>query len=330
MFGRFAFLAIVPFATAVFGTVGCAQDPSQETQEEFGRIGVTASALTDGSLITSMVVESGSAVSTLTYDSSKSKYTGGIVLPVGKQTITVKAYASSTQVGLGTADVVIEANKTAAITVRVLDTTGGNPQPDAGPFIVSLTSSSASTAVGQAVALAANAVDANGDRLSYSWASSCGGTFSSQTAASTSWQPDTVGPCKITVTVTSNSLSDAESVDLIVFPEGSNDGATTIEADYVPSPAIYEIEVGNCEIYAYSDNSMCPAALSTNPMGVSISYSAYAAATISLTDNCGGTITQNWTGYYGYTPVPGLCTLTATLSTTDGASTSLSASFYVK
>jgi hypothetical protein len=319
-------LAIVPFAVLVALT-GCAP------QNGFGRVGIQASALTQSGSITSVVVESGSATTTLVYDSTKSKYSGSIALPVGQQHITVKAYANTQLAGQGAADVVIEQNKTTAVTVRVLDVTGGQKQVPAGPFITGVTAASSSAITNQALGLTVTAVDGSGDAISYAWTASCAGTFSAQ-AASTSFTPTATGACHISVTATANSLNDTETLDTFVFAPSNDSGAASIDAEYAPSPSINYIEFfgGNisCNVFSTSADSMCRTIFPNANLSASVGFTNYGTGSVTVTDNCGGKITKVNDYVFSYVPVLGLCTLTAKVVSGDNLSSSLSASIYVK
>ncbi|WP_394822403.1 hypothetical protein [Pendulispora albinea] len=325
-------LATTAGALVAFASAGCAQH-EQPADEKFGKVGIVASAVTPRESITSLVIASGTATANLSYDSGKGKYTGAIVLPVGQQTITAKAYAGAQQVGFGTANVIIEANKTATLSLRMLDTTGAQPHVDAGPYIVAISSSSTEPVTGQPITLTANALDAEGDTLSYAWTSDCGGTFGSASAAITTWQTAATGPCKITATVTSKDLTDAESLDLVVFEPNAAKGAAAVDVDYVPNPIVTSIYLNStppCSVATYSFNSMCPAPVAKAPFYVGIGLVTYTGHTVSLTDDCGGTVEEQSLGYYQYQPGTGLCTLTAKVTDAYGLSSSLSASVYVK
>lgn len=302
-------------------------------QSNYGRVAVQASALTRLGGITSVVVTSGNVTAGLTFDSSSQHFTGSLALPVGDQTLTVQMFAQDQLVGSGSANVTIVAGKTAAVSVRVLDATGSQAQLDAGPYIISLSTPSTSTVLGQPLTLTAKAVDANGDAIAYAWTSTCGGSFSAQ-AATTAWTPDMLGSCKLTLTTTSKSLQDSESVNVFVFSAASTTGAATIDAEYVAGPEVFGVQLmdyttaNNCSVYTYNTDSMCRYAYKvTDSLWLNVVYSAGPNPTVSRSDNCGGSFDQ-W-GDWLPPAAGGLCTLTGTVTNADGISNSYSLSAYI-
>jgi hypothetical protein len=327
------FSLAIPFLVAATALAGC-NAHERDDAEARGRVGVSVGGLTQRYEITSVIIESEGATATLAFDNAKQKFVGSILLPPGTRTVTAKAYARSQQVGVGTGTVTIEANKTSALQLRIIDTTGALEQPDAGPFIVSLASSADSAIVGVPLTLRVNAVDANGDVLNYGWTSTCGGDFGSQNSAVTTWSPTVAGPCKLTANVTSNamrglnSLTDTESIDLIVFEASNAAGAAAIEAQFIPHPTVDAIQLGYfCEVYPSTPDAMCPRAIPTSSVRLSVLYADYGAGNLVVSDDCGGTFHALGNGQYDYDLGTGVCTIKATL-TSDGLSSSLALSYY--
>jgi hypothetical protein len=86
----------------------------------------------------------------------------------------------------------------AAITAPVPTAPGKNKPPTINALWISDTT----VQPGSTLSMSVTASDKDGDPLSYQWTSSCGGTFSAPTRASTSWQaPGVQTSCKLTVTV---------------------------------------------------------------------------------------------------------------------------------
>ena len=72
------------------------------------------------------------------------------------------------------------------------------------PVVQAVTATPTLIAGGQSTSVSAQAIDADGDTLSYAWTSSCAGTFAAPTAASSSFTLDpsvTSGDCDLTVAV---------------------------------------------------------------------------------------------------------------------------------
>ncbi len=315
MNNRLAWVAFHFMTAAALGITGCANhatgDTEQAPQGGFGRVGVETSALGSGAF-TSVVISSGDATATLLYDSDTKKYEGALALPAGSQTIIARAFNGTLEVARGSASVTVQANQTSVLSMRLLDFTTPQTATDAGPYIAWFTASSKSPLSGQAIQLHVNALDANNDPLTYAWSSSCGGTFSAQ-AADTNWQTDQVGPCTIGVTVTSRSLTDSASLQLVVFDPNAAKGGVAVDAEYIQKPSIQGFAIDQC-IISYADtDSMCRTPVARLANGGSypfhFAYTNYdpAGATVTVRDNCGGTFDETLSHY---TPGTGLCTIT--------------------
>lgn len=298
-----------------------------------GQAAVSVSALTLPSSITVISLEAQPANVTrdLTYNATTGKFSGSIMLPVGVQTLTARAYAGSLLVGQGTATATIVAGQTASVAMKILDATTPAPMADVPPAITVLSASSVQPTVGDAVTLSVSAADANGDPLSYAWTSTCTtGAFSSTTSAQTTWTSTSTGVCTITVTVTANGKSASQQVDITGLDLGV--GAASIEGSYIRSPQIsyFNAYASGIDCASYPGGS--PMCSNTCPPGNALSvYASFSlgeptstdggttgAHQVSFSDNCGGTwgtvspstgvyATSSWTS----PAAPAVCVLTA-------------------
>jgi hypothetical protein len=205
----------------------------------------------------------------LVYSLDAGVFGGTLVLPTGPQTLTANGYgrlrftdggtpdagssgdAGSTDLTLvatGTASVNIVANTTAAVSMRIYDLTPPLPQLDIVPILHSMTASSVSAQVGQAITLSVVAEDLDGDELSYSWTSDCvSGTFSHRTAATTSWTSSAPATCRLTVTVSSRgrTVSGSQLVTVSAGGADAGTGGAQVNGDYIPRPEVYRVGISN-------------------------------------------------------------------------------------
>lgn len=92
------------------------------------------------------------------------------------------------------------------------------------PDVRHVTVAQAQLAPGASTAVAVDAVDPDGDPLSYEWRSDCGGSFlNGSLAAATFVAPTTAGTCRVAVTVRDGrgGVNDGSWVDLVVKPPPS-------------------------------------------------------------------------------------------------------------
>ena len=257
-------------------------------------------------------------------------------LPAGAQTLTVTAYVGQTQVGRGVAEVTIVAGETADVTVRVIDQTGVQvPPPDAWVIIRSVNASQTEAAVGEVVELTVDAVDPNGDPITYEWSDNCGGTsFGSPNASTTSWTHAAAGPCDIVVRAAAGGASD--SATLRITTTAGNGGAS-ITGQFVPHPEIQSILLLNyprldlfCEIERSDENANCGTFLSNRGWArgaqvfrVYVTLDATTAddneRTLTFSDDCGGTTVFSGGNRLWQAPRdPAVCLLTATVTNAEG------------
>jgi hypothetical protein len=255
------------------------------------------------------------------------RFTGTVSVPVGTQTVTATAFAGSTPVGTGTALVTVTKGAHMQALITILDATGPLPGPDHSPVVTSLVTP-ASVQVGDQPTLTATALDPDGDAMTFSWSASpsgCG-TFGAPSALSTSFTAKTIGPCTVSFTVTANAKSDSKNAQiLIVLATGFID----VTVQFVPQPVISSIALfsGSTQVAIVNrtgggDGTIRAPFHKGTPYTVVLSFDAWPTGTITLSDSCGGTITEpvfvpNATTASGtWTPTvdSGVCNLTATLT----------------
>jgi hypothetical protein len=226
----------------------------------------------------------------------------------------------------------ITANATASVYIRILDSTGPAPVPDHGPVITSLTASKTNPGAGEAVALAVTAVDVDGDPLTYAWSQDCeSGEFTAADEESTSWSSAVAGVCTLTVAVASNDLAVERSVSIVVFDNVPATGAVSVSGEYLPNPTInvvyLESSTGYCFVERTGANATC--SLTVRPSDLLIDRSmivldwseSNASASVSLSDDCGGTLVSgpvadcsncdSFALSWRAPPTPAVCVLTA-------------------
>ncbi|QRK09302.1 hypothetical protein JQX13_03900 [Archangium violaceum] len=239
-----------------------------------------------------------------------------------------------TLVATGSATVTIVAGSSTAVTMRIHDITPPRSQGDIGPLLRSMTASSTTTTVGTPTQLEVDAVDLDGDALSYSWTSNCASsTFSNPFSATTSWSSSVSGVCRLSVTVSSRSLSTTEWLEVSVFSApvdgGPGEGSVQVNGEYIPRPQIEGLLVESPRMSTFVHRSTSNATLRNVSAGVTytldmrVEYGTRLGTfSGSIVSDCGGTWRSEWNncrGSGGYcsvayswtTPVAGtICKLT--------------------
>jgi hypothetical protein len=281
-----------------------------------GAVLTVVKALTSSINITRVSVAIDPGMSTpvdLTRDTLTGDFTGLLRATAGPaQTVTATAYAGAQQVGSGSAVVDILQNDTASVHLTLLDTTGAPPVPDHAPILTSVVVSKANPVVGEAVSVVATAVDPDKDPITYAWTQDCDPTvaaFVDPTAASTSWSANAPISCYLTVRASSKNLGDSVAVRVVVYPAGGNVGAVDVSATFVEQPVINSVSVGTSGpggggFYTTINRTDADATLHQvvhpgqvlnfqidGPMG---SDGGFSAGAYSLSDDCGGTVFQNY------------------------------------
>lgn len=258
----------------------------------------------------------------LAYSADAGTFTGTLVLPTGTQTLTANGYAyvstsdggtpdggpfvdagssSLTLVATGSATANIVANTTTAVSMRIYDQTPPDPQPDIAPIIRSLTASSVSPQVNQAITLTVTASDLDGDTLSYLWSSDCiASSFSNRTSATTSWTATTQGACTLSVAVTARGRTVSDSVSVTVFtsgPDGGTTGGAQVNGQYIARPEIYAMaiygDIPFTVVYRYEPTANLPnvSPNSTYSLEFPIDYGTTVGARSSnMTVTCGSLV----------------------------------------
>ncbi|HEX8825620.1 MAG TPA: hypothetical protein VF794_37265 [Archangium sp.] len=216
--------------------------------------------------------------------------------------------SSGTLVATGSATITIVAGGSTSVTLRIYDITPPPSQGDIGPFIRSVKSSKTEITTTGSTLLEVDAVDLDGDALSYSWFSSCpSGTFTNPFSASTGWSSSSPGVCKLSVKVSSRGLSVTETIEVTVFTAptdgGPGEGTAVVNGEYIARPVINGIYVsgmmGGGSVYRYYTNATLPPvqAGATYYIEMQIDYgTAFGSFDNNLESDCGGSITRSYNG----------------------------------
>ena len=197
--GKSAFAGLLALCAGAIGA-GC-----HGTSTDSGLIRVAVQAQTTSAQITRVsCAVTPAGVSADLPRTAADTFGGTLTVAVGTQTVRADAFAGSTAVGSGTASVTVTKGAKSQVFITILDSTGPAPQPDHAPVVTSLSVPASTAKVGDQLALAATAMDADGDPIAFSWSVSpagCG-TFAAPAAASTAWTAAAPGDCAVTVTAT--------------------------------------------------------------------------------------------------------------------------------
>ena len=150
------------------------------------------------------------------------------------------------------------------------------------------------------VTLVVNAIDVDGDPLTYSWSDDCpSAQFSTPTSSTTLWSSSISQVCQISIQALSRGLVDAASLTLVVYTDGTEQGAASIATSFIPNPVISYLYVrdtgGNtlCTIHRSDPDASCRVPLARGQpysLRLAVEYGTTGGArTQSLSDSCGGT-----------------------------------------
>jgi 5'-nucleotidase len=119
-----------------------------------------------------------------------------------------------------------DASATTSVTVRVANANGHGQaavtvQLNQWPTVNQITATPAWVVLGQSTALAASAVDGDGDALAFAWTSSCAGTFSNTTASPSFMLSSQPGASACTLTVTVNDGRGGSTTGDVTVPVGT-------------------------------------------------------------------------------------------------------------
>jgi hypothetical protein len=205
----------VRWACIALWLCACSRAPASDGASV--RVVVAARALSGAITRVSVSVAPGDAAADLARGPDGT-FSGTLGVPVGALTVTATAWSGTVVVGSGSGSITVSAGQTAQLFIAALDTTGPPPLPDHSPVITSLAASATAVAVGDQLTLAATAVDADADPITFGWSAApaeCG-TFAAPTSSSTTWTAAAVGPCVVTITASARGQSDSRSTSILV------------------------------------------------------------------------------------------------------------------
>ncbi|WP_244224459.1 Kelch repeat-containing protein [Corallococcus sicarius] len=176
--------------------------------------------------------------------------------------------------------ITITADQTALVAILLQEVNPEPPFQNEAPIIDALVANATSIVLGGTLTLQATAHDPNtGDTLTYAWTST-GGSFSTTTAASTTWTaPGTVGIQTLTVTVTdSGGLSSSASLAIHVF-QGAQQGLAQLSITFNRFPSVSALAASPTLLATGQATTV--SATASDPEGDSLSY--------AWTSSCAGT-----------------------------------------
>lgn len=350
-------LVVGTLVTGLSMLVACTSENGVALGTQEGAADVAVRGLSASSIESMVVTAQPANVSkTLTYNADGGTFGGRLLLPAGDQELTATGYGYSDAgvVASGSAAVTIVPNTTTAVTMRIYDQTPQEPQPDIAPYIRSVTASKSELFVNESITVAVNAVDVDGDALSYAWTSDCAsGTFTHPAAASTTWTSSASASCTLSVRVSSGQSNVSESVTVAVFsapPDGGpGEGSAQVDGEYVARPYVSYLSMGGSYLYRYYSYSAANFSNATPNTEYSLRanvdfgtrYGTFNAAISVVCDGVAQTVTKTFPGncegggscYLSYswrTPASGaVCKVTG--SAENGALTdSFSAGVFVR
>ena len=259
-----------------------------------------------------------STTTSLAYDKNRGTFAGYLVLAAGDHVLNASAYQSrgdagpGTVVGTGSAPVTVPAGGSAAVSMTIYDTTTATTvNGDIAPIISRFTASKVAVKINESLTVNAQAIDFDGDVISYAWSDDCGGTFANPAAASTTWKKASSGACLLTIKVTAKGLSQSSAVSVAVASLG--DGTATVSGMFIGRPTITSLSVygqhGNGDNFSehfYRDANWRGLNVWDVKGGTSVSLSMNVDnlynLTASVSDNCGGTGTSTGNVYANWLP----------------------------
>jgi hypothetical protein len=197
----------------------------------------------------------------LVYDTDTGRFTGFLVLPPGLQHLKATAFSGPPRlepVGVGEAAVAVLPGASAVASLVLYDST---PMPQAGnsaPVIRFVAADKTQLTPGEVVTVRSEAVDIDGDPLTYLWTDDCGGRFADPTRAVTTWVKNSTAACTLKVSASAMGAAATETLDLMV--SAAADGTVTLEGRFVPRPEIsslnFCISTPSKRCYSYYDQSI--------------------------------------------------------------------------
>jgi N-acetylneuraminic acid mutarotase len=241
----------------------------------------TQQALSASDITRVTVTVSAADMSSLGVELVKSNGTwGGLIgnIPAGShRSFLAEAFDSSnTQRFQGqTSGVSISANQTTAVAITLQEIAPPPPYANAAPVIDSVVASSTSVQTGASLSLTASVHDPNtGDTLTLAWTAS-GGSFSSPTAAATSWTaPSSTGVQTLTFTVT-DSQGAAVSVSLVVnVVSGTSTGNAAVNISFNLFPVVSRVSASLNRLDAGQSTSVSATASDADADALSYQWTA--------------------------------------------------------
>jgi len=320
--------------------VGCTTEPESLTIATQGvaelRVDATSLAPT---VITRLAVETDGLAQDLVFNQSSGTFDAALILPAGPHTLIARAFASDTVAGESSPTTVdVQPGSSTRVIMRIVDHRA-DPQLF-GPIFDSLMFPPTAQAAAP-VTFAISILAPGGDPVTYEWSSDCAdSTFSAPQAATTSWSKPTPGTCRITVLTRSNDIVLTRQFNVVVFPEGSLDGAVDVAGVFVTAPAaalfLNELQ---CTVQPGGNGSCATETASPTVTNFNVSVFGWGVSTpgpITVTDNCGGRIgvslqTSDFLQGAWIPPAAGgLCIITVRAVNGDGAVATVSAAVLVR
>ena len=254
---------------------GCADSSSEAGSARFA-VSIRQTLASGISRIT--VTSSGPDIPSVTMDLAPTQRVwGGVIgnIPAGPdRSFVARAFdASGSLLFEGSASgITISADQTTLVAITLQEASPPPPFDNEAPLIDSLVASATSVPAGGSLSLVATVHDPNpGDTLSFAW-SATAGTFSSPSAASTSWTaPQSMGIQTLTFTVTdSRGLSSSIVLDVNVGQEGQ-EGEARLSISFNSSPRVASVIASPTQLTVGQPTvvSVC----ASDPDGGSLSYS---------------------------------------------------------
>lgn len=325
---------------------GCGNEASDLV--DAGEVQVRVEALSGGiviSRVTADILPAGLVGQEVFKNANTGVFARTFVLPVGPQTISLKAFDEAGEVwGEGSATATVTLGAVASADVSILDSRGPAPGIDIAPFITTLVASRVQPFINETIELSATAVDKDGDAISYIWSDDCASsTFGAANASTTTWANSQAGNCQITATVEANGATRSKVISVTTQP--GDTGGLAISAGFVANPDIGLIVargIGNDPLFCVfqkgqSFDATCPTPI---PIGKEIRVEANPGPdadglTWEWLDDCNGSFTekpsQGSSSFYHWTAptAPAMCKVTARASI-QGLSDEMSMALFVE
>lgn len=280
---------------------GCASEPDEpgvvaSAEQGIAELRVDAGALAELPL-TRVAVEVDGRISELVFNPARDSFDGALAVPAGAHTVIARAFSGDALIGASNAtSIEVEAGVVTRVLLSILDLRSETPR--FGPIFDSL-SFPTSTTVNASATFALSVVAPAHDPIAYRWTSSCADSmFGAPSSATTTWVKPTTGSCRIAVEAVSNDISVSREFDVVVFPEGSQDGGVAVSGAFLTAPRLF-MTIGSGQNQCLGDsrftadaNASCLDAFA-QPEVVAVNLSALSwgggtPGTLSLSDDCGG------------------------------------------